>query len=126
MGQFAFKRHQRLLKSREFKNAFDNTNFRFSTPILLVLATDNANSEPAKLGLVVAKKHLKLAVERNRFKRVARESFRHHQDQLTGLDLVVLVRPGAKKASKQEISDTLAKAWPYIARKRDKSSKQGR
>ena len=124
MDLYAFKPNQRLLTSKQFKSAFDNTAYRFSTPVLLVLAAKQATNKPARLGLVVSKKHLKLAVDRNRFKRVARESFRLHQQQLVGLDLIVLVRPGAKKSTKQEIYQILEKAWPYIIRKRDKQMEQ--
>jgi ribonuclease P protein component len=48
--------------------------------------------EHARLGLAVSKKKLKRAVDRNRLKRVIRESFRSHQTMLTGLDLVVVNR----------------------------------
>ena len=71
----------------------------------------------AKLGLVVAKKHLKKAVDRNRFKRLTRESFRCNQRQLLGLNLVVLARAGAREASNEVISELLEKAWRYIERK---------
>ncbi len=124
--QFTFKRSQRLLTARDYKNTFDKTVYRFSTPALLVLAAEKADMQPARLGLIAAKKHLKLAVERNRFKRIARESFRRNQQLLTGFDLVVLVKAGAKNASRQEIHQTLEKAWPYIVRKRDKQSKKDR
>ncbi|MCG8315679.1 MAG: ribonuclease P protein component [Pseudomonadales bacterium] len=128
MGLFAFKRHQRLLSSGEYKFTFDNAKIRFSSPILLVLATEQnqlADIDPkhvltnqAKLGLVVSKKHLKRAIDRNRFKRVTRESFRLHQQQLVGLNLVVLARAGAKDAGKETVSELLEKAWRYIERKR--------
>lgn len=48
-----------------------------------------------KLGLAIAKKRAKRAVDRNRLKRVARESFRHHSHQLDGLELVVMNRDAA-------------------------------
>jgi ribonuclease P protein component len=130
----AFTRSQRLLTSRDFQNAFDKAIIRFSTPVLLVLVTERSASadtdaplptEPARLGLVVSKKHLKRAVDRNRFKRVVRESFRHHQEQLKGLDIVVLARNGAIRAvhgetdaGQMEIQIILEKAWRYIQRKR--------
>lgn len=48
----------------------------------------------ARLGLVVGKKQLKKAVDRNRLKRIAREVFRLHRAQLPDLDLVL--RLGSK------------------------------
>lgn len=90
-----------------------------------ILAGGTASkTKAARLGLVVAKKHLKRAVDRNRFKRLVRESFRAHQQQLEGLDVVVLARSGALRSIHNSNSDTdsvtelLNKAWRYIQRKR--------
>lgn len=46
----------------------------------------------ARLGIVVAKKNVKLAVARNRLKRIVRESFRLQQQSLHGLDIVVVIK----------------------------------
>jgi|GEM_PF-3976772 len=43
---------------------------------------------PARLGMAVAKKCAKRAVDRNRLKRLARESFRQHKHSLAGFDIV--------------------------------------
>lgn len=56
-----------------------------------VFATPGSQQQP-RLGIVVAKRNVKLAVERNRLKRAIRESFRHQCQQLTGLDIVVVVK----------------------------------
>lgn len=57
----------------------------------------------SRLGLIVGKKALRRAIERNRVKRVLRESFRLQQTQLSGLDLVVIVYPDIRKLSKSEL-----------------------
>lgn len=46
----------------------------------------------ARLGIVVAKRNVKLAVARNRIKRLVRETFRQQQQRLDGLDIVVVVK----------------------------------
>lgn len=46
----------------------------------------------ARLGMIVGKKTLSGAADRNRVKRIIREAFRQHSIKLCGLDLVVMVR----------------------------------
>jgi ribonuclease P protein component len=55
----------------------------------------------AKMALTVPKRLLKRAVDRNRAKRVLRETFRQHEARLLPLDMMVMLhaRPAAEKAS---------------------------
>ncbi len=46
---------------------------------------------PARLGILVSRRHAASAVERNRIKRCIREAFRLEQEAIGGIDL--LVRP---------------------------------
>lgn len=46
----------------------------------------------ARLGIIVGKKTLSGAADRNRVKRIIREAFRQHNIKLYKLDLVVMVR----------------------------------
>lgn len=71
-----------------------------------------ANEQPrARLGLAVAKKNCKRAVDRNRIKRLIRESFRKHQDKLAGMDIVVLNQAATHKANNKALLDSLAGHW---------------
>ncbi|GGE35245.1 ribonuclease P protein component [Halopseudomonas oceani] len=83
----------RLLKPAQFKTVFDGATCKASGPSLLLLARENSLSH-ARLGLVIAKKNVRHAVDRNRVKRIARESFRQHRAELGNLDIVVLARKG--------------------------------
>lgn len=65
----------------------------------------------ARLGLVIAKKNCRLAVDRNRLKRIIRESFRAHQEALRGLDIVVMNKKGAEGLNKRQLFDSLAAHW---------------
>lgn len=57
----------------------------------------------ARLGLVVAKRKIRLAVSRNRIKRLTRERFRHHAGQLPAVDLIVMANSGCTRANNKEI-----------------------
>jgi ribonuclease P protein component len=61
--------------------------------------------------LAIAKRHVRAAVQRNRIKRLIRESFRHSRAALAGLDLVVMARPGLVDRNNRELSDSLRRHW---------------
>lgn len=60
-----------------------------------VLASTRRPPGPARLGLAIAKKQARRAVDRSRLKRIARETFRRHRAQLPDVDLVILARAAA-------------------------------
>jgi ribonuclease P protein component len=87
-----------------------------------VLCRRNA-FDTARLGLAVSKKHCRRATDRNRIKRVVRESFRQQQELLSGLDIVVINQPGAMLASNAEIADSLDKHWQRCSKAKRQGSK---
>jgi ribonuclease P protein component len=115
MPDFGFTRASRLLKPVEFKRVFDHTELRGSTPHLLVLASANGSDQP-RLGFVLAKKQIKLAVARNRVRRLVRESFRHHQHELPAADYVVLARGGLVALDNQQIREMIDALWFRLKR----------
>jgi len=74
----------------------------------------------ARLGLAVAKKCAKRAVDRNRLKRLARESFRQHKQSLAGFDIVLLARHASVSATNQELLKSLEKHWSRITPRLEK------
>lgn len=87
---------------------------RSSSRCLTVLARPNG-TELARVGIIVAKRYVKKAVLRHRIKRLIRESFRHHKNQLSGLDVVVLLRVVFKKPEQtQSLKTMLEKNWQEL------------
>lgn len=70
-----------------------------------------------RLGLAISKKALKRAVDRNRVKRVVRDSFRRHQSKLPPVDLVVMLRRGLVLPDNRELFQRLERHWARISRK---------
>ncbi|SDS66183.1 ribonuclease P protein component [Halopseudomonas sabulinigri] len=65
----------------------------------------------ARLGLVIAKKNVRRAVDRNKVKRIARESFRQHRAELGNLDIVVLARKGVGDLDNTALHDLYQGMW---------------
>lgn len=110
-----FRRTQRLLKPADFKSVFDQP-FRSSDRFFTVLARTN-QLEWGRLGMAIARKQVRQAVDRNRLKRLARESFRLNQQQISGFDCIVLARKGVTEAPNEHLLRSLAKHWQFIARR---------
>jgi ribonuclease P protein component len=63
------------------------------------------------LGLAISRSRTRNAAERNRIKRIVRESFRQHQRDLSGLDLVVTARKPLTRIASRHIAEALAGHW---------------
>ncbi|MGA1073094.1 MAG: ribonuclease P protein component [Pseudohongiellaceae bacterium] len=102
MSENAFPKTARLLSPKDYKPVFDNSRYKVSTKQFLLLATASQARRP-RLGLVIAKKNVSKAVQRNRLKRVLRESFRLRQSEIPLIDIVVLARKDADKLAPLEL-----------------------
>ena len=97
-----FSRELRLLAPVQFKAVFENP-FRASTPQMTLLARLNTAENP-RLGLTGAH-------DRNRIKRIVRESFRLKQHELPNMDFVFVAKGGIGKLDNATLFETLEKLW---------------
>jgi len=121
-----FSRQFRLLKPDEYSRVFKNP-VRSSDRYLTILAvvreqsgtTDLQNTDlvlHSRLGLAISKKNAKRAVDRNRIKRLVRESFRKNLQILPAVDLVVMAKPITKRAENKQIFQSLEQHWNKLAK----------
>ena len=133
-----FTAHHRLLKPAEYEQVFNETGhaprnvagqaprnaapprtgqvgYQSSSGGVMVRARKNGANLP-RLGLIISKKSIKRAVDRNRVKRLTRESFRLCQTRLGGLDVVVMSRVGVGELSNPKLRAVLDKHWDVLAR----------
>ena len=104
-----FAKSCRLCCSKDYQFVFKSAS-KASDNFFLILSRKNTTGE-ARLGLAVAKKHARLAVQRNRIKRLIRESFRKQKSAMPAVDIVVMIRPAAVKANNQQLVTSLKNLW---------------
>lgn len=87
---FNLPRSNRLTSKHDFQVVFAKPN-KHVHRCWLALYQSNQRTY-ARLGIIVNKQRVPHAVDRNRLKRIVRESFRQHKELLKGLDLILLLR----------------------------------
>lgn len=124
MKNFGFERCKRLLTAKDYSTVFEkNHSFKDRSFLILVKVRTSDEShlvltmDNPRLGLAVAKKNFKKAVDRNLIKRVIRESFRLHQADLKGLDIVVMSRGTTNVNDSSALHASLNKHWKQIIEK---------
>lgn len=110
-----FPRTRRLLTAKDYKKVFSNP-VKLVCPPFTLLAVPNQLEYP-RLGLIVAKKNVKLAVDRNKLKRLSRQSFRLAQQQLPAFDIVLLARRGSSEMSNEVLFEHLNRLWSRAKKK---------
>ncbi len=113
VAQESFSRHQRLLRSVDYARIFENSYARERNSCWVVLGKPNQTVR-ARLGLAVGKKSVRSAVERNRIKRVVRESFRRQGKRLSGWDIVVVARASAAVCARAKLVASLEELWHRV------------
>ena len=113
----SFPREARLLDAEGYGQVFKR-NKRLSNRYWIVLAhRTQSRTSPSRLGLAIAKKRAKRAVDRNHIKRIARESFRQNRQMLVGYDAVVMNKDHAASASSTELRQSLDTLWLELTNK---------
>ena len=112
MHRLTFPAHKRLLRKSDFDAAYARGR-RFGNGFFAVTASSN-EQHGARLGMAVAVRTAGSAVERNRIRRIVRESFRLHQRELPAVDLVVSAKPLARGAPGAALQASLAELWKKV------------
>lgn len=107
----------RLRNPQAFRRVFRRGQ-RHVDGCFVVIAKGNDLGSP-RLGLAIAKRRARRAVDRNRIKRLVRESFRCYADYLPGVDIVVLARSQTVQRDNRSLRNSLDRHWRRVTEARE-------
>jgi ribonuclease P protein component len=114
---YSFTSKQRILSKHDYQKVFNQAEFRSGNKRLLLLARQT-ELKSGRLGLVIPKKQLRRAVDRNLVKRIARNTFRLRQSGFIGIDIVVLVKGKFNPEQvRKQATDDFDVLWTKLAEK---------
>ena len=96
----------RITDAKDYAHVFKK-GFHTQSRFWKVVASDSGKSF-SRFGLAISKKQYKRAVDRNLFKRIARETFRNNQDDLESIDFVIMAKKSARTDNKEMTKDLLS------------------
>ena len=113
-----FSGHHKLKKATDFSSVFNEATVRQSGDCTLLLGK-LSNHPINRLGMVIAKKNIPRAVDRNKIKRVMREVFRNQSSFPidTCLDIVLLVRGRISKDTNGSLYQRLKLQLKHLLKK---------
>ncbi len=115
MSSQGYPRQLRLLTAGDYRRVFETAAFKVHGKGLMALASPNGRGYP-RLGLIFSKKNVRRAVDRNRLKRIVRESIRLQQHRLPSVDIVVLARRGVHELDNATVHRQLHGMWRRLER----------
>lgn len=110
-----FTPSQRIRLKSDFDAAYRRGNKIGDTYFLFIWRPNGLGN--ARLGLSISARTVGIAVNRNRIKRVIRESFRQHQHLLPAIDVVVNSRAGAREADNAQLFEHLTRMWNTVVKR---------
>ncbi|VFP77581.1 ribonuclease P protein component [Buchnera aphidicola] len=111
MSRFSLKKKSRLLLNVQFQKIY-NKNYKIHTKHFLMFMHTNYLQFP-RLGISISKKNVARSHDRNRVKRLIKESFRLVQHNLLFMDFIIIVKKNIHLLNNSKIFFFLKKLWSY-------------
>lgn len=109
---YAFTKKERLLVRADFDRVFKEGVAVRSQYVTLFARISSLSS--SRLGIIVTKKNVPNAVDRNRIKRVIREHFRCHRQHSPWWEMVAIAHKGSGQLPSRALRDVLEQTWTKL------------
>lgn len=107
-----FRPFERLKSSADFDHVFDHPKKTGGKNLLVLWKPGQCTY--TRIGIIAGKRVSKLAVSRNRIRRVIRNSFRLSKNELGLLDMIVIAKQPCAELSKKELRHETDILWKKL------------
>jgi ribonuclease P protein component len=107
-----FPKNHRLINSDHYSRVFSRPDRFIGVGYTLLTRTNEQGF--ARLGLALSKRKIPRSVDRNRIKRIVRESFRYRFSDLPSVDIIFLCSKDSTVLSNQFLFTSLEMSWKKI------------
>ena len=108
----SFKKRNRLLNKTAFSSVLSAQKKRFCGTFILY-THENSYDHP-RMGIIISKKQVRLASDRNRIRRMVKETFRENIASLPNIDIVLIGLHPMQHLTGIEILRCIEKQWHYF------------
>ena len=112
---FKLRRIHRLTSGEDYSRVF-NAPRRLQDKLITILYRPNDYGRP-RIGFAIAKKKVPKSFFRNRIRRICKETFRYRRQHFPALDIIILARQAAARASKEDLFISFMAHWKKIEEK---------
>ncbi|WP_367674873.1 ribonuclease P protein component [Buchnera aphidicola] len=99
----------RLVKRKEFNYVFLSPKKIFCRELVFFFRKSHISH--SRIGIIISKKNIKKSNERNRIKRLVRETFRISQNRLIPMDYIVIVKKESMNLNNSKLMELLKQLW---------------
>lgn len=117
MKRFSLSRRERITSTQEFRLSLGKSAFYVGKSVKIGISRNGLGF--SRIGVSLRRESFKLAVTRNRLRRIIKEVFRLNKEELPkGYDLIVIPRATAAGKSYDELNRdiicTVKKSWSLV------------
>ncbi|WWO98940.1 MAG: ribonuclease P protein component [Candidatus Dasytiphilus stammeri] len=110
---YNFPRQLRLFKSKDFNWVLQQS-IKINRSYIMTLHCPNS-CKHARIGFIISKNQVQHAYQRNRIKRLIRESFRLNQEKLPSMDFILIIKQELSLMKNKIIIEKLNKLWDHYS-----------
>ena len=109
LDSYSFTHRERLHNASQFQRVFKQADKSSSVSFIMLFRIHNVGFP--RIGIVVAKRKVKQAVDRNLIKRIIRESFRLSKAKLPPYDFIVILKRPVTNMRRDKLRKELNTLW---------------